>query len=169
MQRLLPLSLLLVPLNIRSAEPLRMGIVKERDQIVVDWRGANGIYELLSRLDAAQGPWQAVSWPTRQTQAIVSSGRPGNASQPIEVFRVATRTSNDLLISDNAQNLIAEGRRIFRFDTFGDENFWGGALKLHLAIAGVNNGGIGPGVSPKTALAVGLKVDADALPANLVA
>ena len=40
---------------------------------------------------------------------------------------------------------------------------------LHKAIAGEKNGGVGPGVSPKTALAVGLKVDAEALPAALVA
>jgi len=60
--------------------------------------------------------------------------------------------------------LFLRGRRIFRFDTFGDQAFWGGALQLHRAIAGRRNGGIGPGVSPKTALAVGLKVDATAVP-----
>src|SRR6185503_13625433 len=57
---------------------------------------------------------------------------------------------------------------IFRFDTFGDESFWGGTLHLHEAIAGEKNGGVGPGVSPKVALAVGLKVDADVLPPDLV-
>src|SRR5437762_1524207 len=45
--------------------------------------------------------------------------------------------------------------------------FWGDALQLHKAIAGQKLGAIGPGVSPKTALSVGLKVDADALPAAL--
>ncbi len=60
--------------------------------------------------------------------------------------------------------LIAQGQRIFRFDTFGDQSFWGGALELHRAIAGKNLGGIGPGVSPKTALAVGLKVDSTKIP-----
>jgi hypothetical protein len=63
--------------------------------------------------------------------------------------------------------LFDRGKRIFRFDTFGDQAFWGGALKLHQAIEGENLGGVGPGVSPKTALAVGLKVDADALPPSL--
>jgi hypothetical protein len=43
----------------------------------------------------------------------------------------------------------------------------GDALKLHKAIAGEKLGGVGPGVSPKTALAVGLKVDSDALPESL--
>lgn len=65
--------------------------------------------------------------------------------------------------------MLVEGRRIFRFDTFGSEAFWGDALQLHKAIAGAKNGGVGGGVSPKTALSVGLKVDAQALPAELVA
>jgi len=64
-------------------------------------------------------------------------------------------------------NLIAEGKHIFRFDTFGDEDFWGGALKLHQAIEGAQFGGVGPGVSPAAALAVGLKVDVEALPQPL--
>jgi hypothetical protein len=68
--------------------------------------------------------------------------------------------------SDTA-NLIAEGKQIFRFDTFGDEDFWGGQLKLHQAIEGEQFGGVGPGVSPTTALKVGLKVDVQALPQSL--
>ena len=67
----------------------------------------------------------------------------------------------------NAVTEVAKGRQIFRYDTFGDQAFWGDALKLHQAIAGANLGGVGPGVSPGTALAVGLKVDVDALPASL--
>ena len=63
--------------------------------------------------------------------------------------------------------MVEQGRQIFRFDTFGSEAFCGDALQLHQAIAGERNGGVGAGVSPKTALAVGLKVDADALPADL--
>ena len=66
-----------------------------------------------------------------------------------------------------APTTLEEGRRIFRYDTFGDEAYWGDALQLHKAIAGARLGGVGGGVSPKTALAVGLKVDADALPAAL--
>src|SRR5215471_3444752 len=66
-----------------------------------------------------------------------------------------------------AQALLQEGKKIFRYDTFGSEAFWGDTLKLHKAIAGEKNGGIGPGVSPKTALSVGLKVDVDSLPQSL--
>src|SRR5262245_33867258 len=49
----------------------------------------------------------------------------------------------------------ANGRDIFRFDTFRDEQLWTDTLRLHEAISTV---------SPATALAVGLKVDSDALP-----
>jgi hypothetical protein len=77
------------------------------------------------------------------------------------------RNGIDAEINRHAQAMIDEGRKIFRYDTFGSEAFWGDALQLHKAIAGERNGGIGPGVSPKTALAVGLKVDADALPDGL--
>lgn len=65
----------------------------------------------------------------------------------------------DRRIVHNAMDMIKQGRMIFRFDTFGDEAFWGDTLKLHQGVAEV---------SPKTALAVGLKVDVDALPKSLI-
>src|SRR5688500_18957047 len=52
------------------------------------------------------------------------------------------------------------GRDVFRFDTFGDEQLWTDTLRMHEAIATV---------SPATALSVGLKVDVEALPPALVA
>jgi len=64
-------------------------------------------------------------------------------------------------------DLVAEGKQTFRFDTFGDQAFWGDTLQLHKAIEGAAFGGVGPGVSPATALAVGLKVDVQALPNSL--
>jgi hypothetical protein len=53
----------------------------------------------------------------------------------------------------------SEGKNIFRFDTFGDEQLWTDTLRLQEAIRNV---------SPRTALSVGLKVDADALPPSLI-
>jgi hypothetical protein len=73
----------------------------------------------------------------------------------------------DHRVEKHAVNLVRQGRDIFRNDTFGDQAFWGGTLKLHRAIAGRANGGVGPGVSPKTALAVGLKVDVTRLPRSV--
>ena len=69
-----------------------------------------------------------------------------------------TTTAVDLTRT-NALQAVDAGRQTFRFDTFGDEAFWGDTLKLHQGVAKV---------SPKTALAVGLKVDVDALPQDLV-
>src|SRR2546428_2375146 len=77
-------------------------------------------------------------------------------------------TAFDNRIDSNAQRMLAEGRQVFRYDTFGDQVYWTDTLKLHRAIEGAKLGGVGPGVSPKTALSVGLKVDMDALPADLV-
>jgi hypothetical protein len=74
----------------------------------------------------------------------------------------------DLRILLNANKLLDDGRDTFRFDTFGDEVFWGGTLQLHKAIEGASLGGVGPGVSPNAALDLGLKVDVDALPPPLV-
>jgi hypothetical protein len=56
--------------------------------------------------------------------------------------------------------LVAKGKEIFRFDTFGDETQWTDALRLHEVIR--------TAVDPTTALSVGLKVDADALPPAVV-
>ena len=70
-------------------------------------------------------------------------------------------------VQTQATRLVDQGRQIFRFDTFGDEQFWGDSLKLHRAVAGAANGGVGPGLSPRAALGVGLKVDVDALPPEL--
>jgi len=73
----------------------------------------------------------------------------------------------DAETGNQTARMIKEGQETFRFDTFGDEAYWGDTLKLHQAIEGAKLGGVGPGVSPATALAVGLKVDVDALPATL--
>src|SRR5688572_16155322 len=76
---------------------------------------------------------------------------------------------NDDYDPDLDPALINSGKDIFRYDTFGDEDFWSGLLHIDKAIAGAANGGFGPGVSPKTALGVGLKVDATAIPPSLAA
>jgi hypothetical protein len=97
------------------------------------------------------------------------------AACTVGVYRLAlshddrpTRTHHDKRIDKHAQRLLSEGEQTFRFETFGDEAFWGDTLRLHDAIQGKKLGGVGPGVSPRTALAVGLKVDVDALPHELI-
>jgi hypothetical protein len=74
----------------------------------------------------------------------------------------------DAQIRQHTRSLEDQGREVFRYDTFGSEAFFGNTIGLHQAIEGSKFGGVGPGVSPKTALGVGLKVDADALPSAVV-
>jgi mono/diheme cytochrome c family protein len=57
-------------------------------------------------------------------------------------------------------DLVAQGKQIFRFDTFGDETQWTDTLRMHEVISAA--------VDPVTALSVGLKVDAEALPPAVV-
>ena len=57
--------------------------------------------------------------------------------------------------------LVAQGKDIFRFETFGNETFWTDTLRMHEVIEHA--------VDPTTALAVGLKVDTDSLPPAVVA
>lgn len=59
----------------------------------------------------------------------------------------------------NAKQMITQGRHTFRFDTFGDEAFWGGQLKLHETI---NH------LTPRQALELGFKVDSQALPPAVI-
>ncbi|HEY6823102.1 MAG TPA: hypothetical protein VI195_01585, partial [Steroidobacteraceae bacterium] len=74
----------------------------------------------------------------------------------------------DERIRINAAQALAAGRNTFRFDTFGDEAFWGDSLQLQRAIEGSVLGGVGGGLSPKAALDLGLKVDASALPQAVI-
>jgi len=69
-------------------------------------------------------------------------------------------TQNDRLTNAHARRMVEEGRQIFRFDTFGDEQLWTNVLRMHEVIATV---------PPATALAVGLKVDVEALPREIIA
>src|SRR5262245_22977071 len=109
-----------------------------------------------------------------QLSVTACQGQRAQAEQSALSSTPATTTANatgafDADIRRNAERMIDEGRRVFRFDTFGDEAFWGDQLKLHRAIVGEKLGGVGPGLSPKMALSVGLKVDVDAVPAELAA
>ena len=77
-----------------------------------------------------------------------------HALAPVKSKQNATRDA-----SGNAQ-LIAEGLHIFRYDTFGDAQLWTDKLRLHEVVE--------KSVDPTTALSVGLKVDADVLPAGIL-
>lgn len=188
MKRVVIALLVFATFRLPSAEPVSIEITRDPNQILLNWSGGSGVYELMGK-SALDGSWRSLGLPTRLTRAAISlstvtnptagtiTSRPGTisgvqAAPPVpalNVFRVDARGTNELLATDHAFDMLSQGRQIFRFDTFGDEDFWGGQLKLHQAIAGTNHGGVGPGLSPTMALALGLKVDADVLPTNLVA
>lgn len=62
-------------------------------------------------------------------------------------------------VQAHAQDMIDRGRQVFRFDRMGSHTFFSRTLKIHQALNGV---------SPRAALSLGLKVDADALPPSVI-
>jgi len=90
------------------------------------------------------------------------------AQAPRKAAPAASSANFDQMIDRNSATMFGEGRKIFRYDTFGSEAFWGDALRLHEAIMGQGLGGVGAGVTPRQALQLGLKVDATALPPAVV-
>jgi mono/diheme cytochrome c family protein len=78
------------------------------------------------------------------------------------------RSDFDNRVEDYSKKMLAEGRETFRYDSFGSEDFWGGSLRLHQAILGDRQGGVGAGLTPRDALKAGLKVDAGKLPKIMV-
>lgn len=79
--------------------------------------------------------------------------------QPVDPSTFAGEGSLNMPALD--AQLVSEGKQIFRYDTFGDESFWTDVLQMNQVIQSA--------VSPALALQVGLKVDATAIPAEVVA
>jgi hypothetical protein len=119
-------------------------------------------------MDATPGrPWRRPVVLARLLLLLVAAGVLYVLSGSSSAREQPKAASGGQPVQAQASQLVEQGRQIFRFDTFGDEKFWGDSLKLHRAVAGAANGGVGPGLSPKAALGVGLKVDVDALPPEL--
>jgi hypothetical protein len=85
-------------------------------------------------------------------------------TNPADKAERVPQRSFESQIRANSHRLFAEGFKIFRYDTFGSEAFWGDKVRLQDAIMGEKLGGVGPGLTPKQALELGLKVDVDKLP-----
>lgn len=84
---------------------------------------------------------------------LARAGREDTAASPADRVRNVEREGR------RRGDLRRAGQAIFRFDTFGDEQLWTDVLRMHDVL---------PTVDPATALAVGLKVDVDALPPSVV-
>jgi mono/diheme cytochrome c family protein len=72
-----------------------------------------------------------------------------------------TPTGGAVVTDDLSSQNLAAGQQVFRFETFGDEQFWTDTARMHEVVQ--------KSVSPTTALSVGLKVDADAIPPDVAA
>src|SRR5215468_4921671 len=99
--------------------------------------------------------------------ALVAMTVTAVASAPRASARLGGSVVGQHQANNTSAMLVSQGKRTFRFSTFGDQAFWGGTLGLNKTIAGAKHGGIGPGLSPKEALALGLKVDVNALPKSV--
>jgi hypothetical protein len=150
-----------------------------RVALVVLVTAASGILFAVSRPPLPKNPVQALLASHEPADSVIPAGAPGvGQSVGLEQQiarqdqsadeRHASEATFDDMIRRHSRRMVANGRTIFRFDTFGDEAFWGDALRLHEAIAGQKLGGVGPGLSPRAALGLGLKVDVERLPRGLV-
>jgi len=71
---------------------------------------------------------------------------------PVQTQEQSRFRKFDAQINDNSARMMEEGKNTFRFETFGDEAFWGDALRLHQAIEGDKFGGVGAGLSLQAAI-----------------
>jgi mono/diheme cytochrome c family protein len=104
------------------------------------------------------GKWRsAIAMALASSVWLVTSCSPKNA----DIADTArTPGGSDTVRSDMSAGSVADGQQIFRFDTFGDEQFWTDTLHMEQVVQ--------KSVDPATALSVGLKVDMDALPPEVV-
>ena len=164
MKKLIPGLIIAISVSVaaQAGEPLKVsGAQHGENEWSVSVSGGPGLHSLEQRNDLASADWKVVEALTTKTNFALAKAAPKG------FVRAKAAQANDVSIFTNATRLLDEGRAAFRHDTFGSEAFWGGALKLHRALAGTNHAGVGPGVTPRTALAVGLKVDSEALPASV--
>jgi hypothetical protein len=110
---------------------------------------------LLVMIGLALGALGLVGWPASAESGFLDE-------------RPDAGHANDELIRQHTRQLLDDGRQTFRFDTFGSETFFGDALQLHRAIEGARFGGVGAGLGPRAALALGLKVDMDQVPNDVL-
>jgi cytochrome c553 len=109
-------------------------------------------------------PWAVPAFAIALAVASGCSGFPKGVETDQAPKAQASKDDWQATTEAYSKKLLEEGRNTFRQDTFGSEDFWGGQLRLHQAIAGEKNGGVGPGVTPRQALQLGLKVDSAAVP-----
>ena len=98
-------------------------------------------------------------WPVTIVPFLVAAFLAGCETQTTNAA-MATAPAVNAALEEPPKGLVQEGQEIFRFDTFGDEQFWTDTLKMHEVVQN--------SVDPLTALKVGLKVDASVLPPGIL-
>src|SRR6185436_2239892 len=138
----------------RSASPSRLAVI-----------GITGAVSIALVASLAMTSVQTNPEPAPVAGAGAAAVAPPPAADPGAAVLAAG--ANDKAIDKNSKDMLKEGREIFRYETFGDEAWWTDTIRLHEAVEGDKHGGVGGGVSPATALSVGLKVDVDAIPKDV--
>ena len=111
-------------------------------------------------------PKNKISTSTRRAQTIALAFAAFTAAAVLigcgtkDVASDAIPPAGGIQPTENSTALIADGKQVFRFDTMGDEQLWTDKLRLHEVVE--------KNVDPTTALKIGLKVDAEVLPAGLL-
>ncbi len=101
------------------------------------------------------------SFPVHRFAAVLILGFGAACATQTPEMSPGTPTGAGAASDDFSPQTLAAGRQVFRFDTFGDEQFWTDTARMHEVVQ--------KSVSPTMALSVGLKVDADAIPADVAA
>ncbi len=135
-----------------AAHPVSIDTAKNHSRCSYQLWGIMGILVLAPALSCTHAPSASSRAPAQKAKAP-PAGQPQQPSTGLPKGLPAAQ------ISRESMKVIEEGRRIFRYDTFGDEDFWGGTLRLHEAVAKL---------SPAKVLELGLKVDSEALPPQVV-
>src|SRR5687767_2729456 len=126
----------------------------------------NGFDRILAERDCRPSPRTLIPYRKHGRKWVVAVGLAIVACDPSNPANTGEPTVTEAALATDAHGpmnpaTIAEGQRIFRDDTFGNETFWTDTLRLHELIR--------TSISPMQALTLGLKVDADALPPEVKA
>jgi mono/diheme cytochrome c family protein len=114
------------------------------------------------RTTAASDRPARVALSTRVVLTLVAGAAIGacGTTKPAPEGAQPATTPARAVTQETEAALVTEGQRVFRFETFGNEPLWTDTLRLHEVVE--------KSVDPTTALKVGLKVDADALPPGIL-
>ena len=153
-----------VPASAGQACPLLPGLARSSTYATVTRvrEGTNGYYDRACEgwPDRSVSNWRYGPGQETSTRGDGGGGRVCQGAPRAESTASDTATGAEAAKDDLSAQSLADGQQIFRFATFGDEQFWTDTLHLNEVVE--------KAVDPTTALKVGLKVDADVLPPGIL-